>query len=61
MGERLTEAGDEAQAMAMRIAEDWLKRQGWKFTPADVGKKAREILDAMSPAGRSLLKENPNG
>lgn len=47
-----------AQAEALRIAEDWLKRQGWKFTPSDVGKRAREILDAMeAPAGRASITE----
>lgn len=39
--------GDAAQAEALRIAEDWLKKQGWKFTPADIGKRAREILSAL--------------
>lgn len=33
--------------MALRIAEDWLKKMGWHFTPADVGMKAREILAAL--------------
>ena len=47
---RLT-AGDMAIAEALRIAEDWLKRQGWRFTPSDVGQKAREILDAVSDTG----------
>ncbi len=41
-------AGDRTQAEALRIAEDHLKRLGWKFTPADVGKKAREVIDALA-------------
>lgn len=47
--------GDHAQAEALRIAEDHLKRMGWKFTPADVGTKAREVLDAM--ADRTAIEE----
>lgn len=49
--------GDKAQSEALRIAEDWLKKQGWKFTPADVGTRAREILNAMAPTGRRALAE----
>ena len=44
--------GDKAQAEALRIAEDWLKRQGWKFTAVDVGAKAREILLALAGGTR---------
>lgn len=39
---------DKAQAEALRIAEAWLIRQGWKFTPKDVGYRAREILEALN-------------
>lgn len=39
--------GDKAQAEALRIAEDWLKWQGSRFDPSDVGKKASEILVSM--------------
>lgn len=49
--------GDNAMAEALRIAEDWLKRQGWKFSPSDVGTRAREILDAMEcGSGRAALE-----
>lgn len=36
-----------AQAEALRIAERWLIKQGWKFTPAEVGTRAKEILAAL--------------
>jgi hypothetical protein len=38
---------DRAAEEAIRAAERWLIKQGWKYTPADVGKRAREILEAM--------------
>ena len=41
-------AGDRTTAEALRIAEDHLKRLGWKFTPADVGRRAREIIEALT-------------
>ena len=48
--------GDNAMAEALRIAEDHLKRLGWKYTPADVGETARKILDAVcNDAGRQAL------
>lgn len=46
MSER-DQPGDNTQAEALRIAVMMLKAQGWKFTPSDVGKTARQILDAM--------------
>ncbi|WPZ13204.1 hypothetical protein T8J41_13670 [Nitratireductor rhodophyticola] len=45
---KLPEAGDRTQAEALRIAEDHLRRLGWKFTPADVGRRAREIIEALT-------------
>ena len=36
-------AADEA----IRSAERWLVKQGWKYTPADVGARAKQILEAM--------------
>lgn len=38
---------DKTQAEALRIAHEWLKSMGWKFTPSDVGKKAREVLAGL--------------
>lgn len=43
----MSPARDNAQAEALRIAHAWLLLQGWSFTPADVGKRARQILDAL--------------
>ncbi len=45
--------GDRAQAEALRIAYDRLKYLGWKFTHRDVGRVAKEILEALnaSPLG----------
>jgi hypothetical protein len=36
-------AADEA----IRAAERWLVKQGWRYTPADVGARAKQILEAM--------------
>ncbi len=44
-----------AKAEALRIAERWLLKQGWKFTPAEVGRLAKDILDAMGEG--SQVKE----
>jgi hypothetical protein len=41
--------GDETTAEALRIAERWLIKQGWKFTPEDVAARAKKMLDALSP------------
>lgn len=49
--------GDMAQAEALRIADDWLKRQGWRFGPSDVGKKASEILASMVSSAALQEKE----
>lgn len=38
---------DKTQAEALRIADEWLKRQGWKLTPKDIGKTAREIISSL--------------
>lgn len=38
---------DGAADEAIRAAERWLIKQGWKYTPADVGKRAKEILEAI--------------
>ena len=43
---------DRATAAALQIAYQNLLRLGWKFTHADIGKRAREILDAFdAPTG----------
>ena len=39
---------DRTQAEALRIAERWLLKQGWKFTPTDVGTRAKELLVALA-------------
>ena len=39
--------GDQTQAEALRIAYAILDKAGWRYSSADVGKTAREILDAM--------------
>ncbi|KAB0570625.1 hypothetical protein [Brucella pituitosa] len=45
--------GDRTQAEALRIAYDRLKSLGWKFTHHDVGRVAKEIIEALnaSPLG----------
>lgn len=51
---------DEAAAEALRVAERWLIKQGWKFTPADVGTRAAEILKALrenDPAPKDTTHE----
>jgi hypothetical protein len=42
------ETNDRTQEAALLIAERFLLKQGWRFGPEDVGKTAREILDALS-------------
>lgn len=37
----------EAIAEALRIADRRLERLGWKYTGTEVGKIAREILEAL--------------
>lgn len=42
--------GDRAQAEALRIAHERLEKLeklGWRYKHADIGKVAKEILDAM--------------
>ena len=45
--------GDRTQAEALRIAYDRLKFLGWKFPHHDVGRVAKEIIEALnaSPLG----------
>lgn len=43
----MTKASGRAEAMALRLAKDYLEKMGWKYTPADIGTKAQEILCAM--------------
>lgn len=42
----------QAQAAALLIAERVLIKLGWGFTAVDVGKTARQILDAMNPPSK---------
>ncbi|PTX49090.1 hypothetical protein IQ03_02435 [Gemmobacter caeni] len=39
--------GNEHKAVALKIAERMLIKTGWKFSTADVGLWAKQILDAM--------------
>lgn len=39
--------GNEHKAVALEIAERWLIKHGRKYSPADIGRRAKEILDAM--------------
>lgn len=43
----MSDARDRATAAAFQIAYQNLVRLGWKFSAADVGKAAREIMDAF--------------
>ena len=40
---------DRTNAEALRIAHEICKSFGWKFTPQDVAKIARDIIKAMEP------------
>lgn len=44
--------GDETHAEALRIAERHLLKQGWKFTPVDVAKTARGLIEALFKEGK---------
>lgn len=44
---------DRATAEALRIAHEYLVKQGWRFNAADVGKVAREIIDAFDANRRT--------
>jgi hypothetical protein len=46
-------AGDATCAEALRIAERHLIKQGWKFTPLQVAKTAREIITALQSKGEA--------
>jgi hypothetical protein len=48
-----TVIGDETHAEALRIAERHLVKQGWKFTPAQVGETASVIISALTAGGTS--------
>lgn len=43
----MIDAGDRTQAEALRIAEAYFIRMGWKFSAAKVGETARVILEAL--------------
>ena len=36
-----------AKAEALRLAKAYLEKMGWRYGPKDIGKTAKEILDAM--------------
>ena len=38
---------DRAEAEALRLAQAYLEKMGWKYTPEKIGETARQILDAM--------------
>lgn len=38
---------DRTQAEALRLAKADLERRGWSYAATDIGKLAREIMDAM--------------
>lgn len=38
---------DRLKAEALRQAKDFLEKKGWKYTAADIGKTAAEILSGM--------------
>lgn len=40
-------ARDRTEAMALQVAHQRLEKLGWKYATADIGKLAREILDAL--------------
>ena len=40
-------AGDQAAAEALRLAKAHLEKMGWKYSPAEIGKTAGEILVAL--------------
>lgn len=46
-----TDDRDRSIAAALQIAYQNLLRLGWKFSAADVGKHAREILNAFDANG----------
>lgn len=39
---------DRTKAEALRIAERWLIKNGYRFNPDHVGTKAKEILEALN-------------
>lgn len=44
----MSDVGDRTTAEALRIAEAMLVREGWRFGSAEVGKRAKEIIEAMT-------------
>jgi hypothetical protein len=38
---------DRTEAMALQIAHQRLEKLGWNYATSDIGKLAREILDAL--------------
>jgi len=42
--------GDMTQAEALRLAKAHLEKMGWKYSAADIGSTARQILDRLNGA-----------
>lgn len=42
--------GDRTYAEALRIAEEWLKSKGFRYTPKDVGTHAQMVLAGLTAA-----------
>ena len=38
---------DRANAEALRLAQAYLEKMGWKYTPKKIGETARQILNGM--------------
>jgi hypothetical protein len=49
--------GDETHAEALRIAERYHLKQGWKFSPEQVAKTAQDIITALTSSGTSPLEK----
>ncbi len=45
--------GDRTNAEALRIAHAILEKLGWRYSAADVGKTAAEILSALQSSEQS--------
>ena len=39
---------DRTTAEALRLAKAHLEKMGWRYTPEDIGKTARQIINAVA-------------